>query len=247
MNPGAGCGGREPARHLLAFSTVNAMARRDSNRMVGRTEVSNMQLISIQFLAPVLTAVLLLAGCNSAAISDENTRLRREHLELTNQVAALKAAAERRDSQIAALAKQATLPKPAVEGVKLADLPVVSKLEFGGYSGGFDSNGDGTDDTVRVYLQPLDQRGRFYPAVGKAVLQVVAIDADKPPVEVAKREYDPKAFDDAYVAGFTGTHFTLETKMKSIPAGVITIKVTFTDGQTGAVLTQQLAAKLKLK
>ncbi len=191
--------------------------------------------------------MLLLSGCNSAAISDENTRLRREHFELTNQVAALKADAQRRETQINALSTQASLPKPAVDGVKLADLPVVTKLEFGTYSGGFDSDGDGIDDTVRVYLQPLDQRGRFYPAVGKAVLQVVAIEADKPPVEVGRRDYDPKAFDNAYVAGFTGTHFTLETKLKSVPAGEVTIKVTFTDGETGATISQQLAAKLKAK
>jgi len=191
--------------------------------------------------------MLLLSGCNSAAISDENTRLRREHFELTNQVAALKADSQRRETQINALSTQASLPKPAVDGVKLADLPVVTKLEFGTYSGGFDSDGDGIDDTVRVYLQPLDQRGRFYPAVGKAVLQVVAIEADKPPVEVGRRDYDPKAFDNAYVAGFTGTHFTLETKLKSVPAGEVTIKVTFTDGETGATISQQLAAKLKAK
>lgn len=203
---------------------------------------------SSRFQLAVLSLTLFsLTGCNSAAISEENTRLRREHFELTQQVAALKADAQRRETQINALSNQASLSKPAVEGVKLADLPVVTKLEFGTYSGGFDSNGDGSDDTVRIYLQPLDQRGRFYPAVGKAVLQVVVIEAEKPPVELARREYDPKAFDNAYVAGFTGTHFTLETKLARIPAGEVTIKVTFTDGATGATLSQQMAAKLKAK
>ncbi len=197
-------------------------------------------------LAGVL-AIASISGCNSAAISEENTRLRREHYELTQQVAALKVEAQRRETQINALSHQASLTRPAVDGVNLADLPVVTKLEFGAYSGGFDGNGDGADDTVRIYLQPLDQRGRFYPAVGKAVLQVVVIDADKPPVELARREYDPKAFDNAYVSGFTGTHFTLETKLASIPAGEVTIKVTFTDGATGATLSQQMAAKLKAK
>ncbi len=195
----------------------------------------------------MVVALASLTGCNSAAISEENTRLRREHYELTTEVASLKEAAQRRETQINALNQQATLPKPVVEGVKLADLPVVTKLAFGTYSGGYDSDGDGADDTVRVYLQPLDQRGRFYPAVGKAVLQVVVIEADKPPVEIARRDYDPKAFDNAYVAGFTGTHFTLEAKLTSVPAGEVTIKVTYTDGQTGAVLTRQLATKLKQK
>ena len=186
-------------------------------------------------------------GCNSAAISDENSRLRREHLELTTQVAALKAEAQRRETQINALSNQATLTKPAVEGVKLADLPVVTKLEFGAYSGAFDSDGDGSDDTVRIYLQPLDQRGRFFPAVGKAVLQVVAIEPSKAPTEIARREYDPKAFDAAYVAGFTGTHFTLEAKLNATTAKEVTIKVTFTDGQTGAAMSHQMAAKIKTK
>lgn len=200
--------------------------------------------LAVLSLSLILTS---LPGCNSAAISEENTRLRREHLELTTQVAALKAEAQRRETQINALSNQATLTKPAVEGVKLADLPVVTKLEFGAYSGGFDSNGDGGDDTVRIYLQPLDQRGRFFPAVGKAVLQVVTIEPNNAPTEIARREYDAKAFDNAYVAGFTGTHFTLEAKLTSAAAQDVTIKVTFTDGQTGAVLTQQMSAKIKAK
>jgi len=195
----------------------------------------------------IVAMALSLSGCNAGAISDENTRLRRENYELTEQLTAMKADVERRQAQIAALEKQATLPKPAIDGVKLADLPVVTKLEFGGYSGVYDSNGDGGDDTVRVYLQPLDQRGRFYPAVGKAVLQAVSIEAGKPPVEVATREFSVKDLDAAYVAGFTGTHFTLETKLPANPPKELTIKVTYTDGQTGAVLTQQMNTKVKAK
>jgi len=190
---------------------------------------------------------VLLAGCNAGAISDENTRLRRENHDQAQELAALKADVERRQAQIAALEKQATLPKPAIDGVRLADLPVVTKLEFGGYSGVYDSNGDGGDDTVRVYVRPIDQRGRFYPAVGKAVLQAVAIEAGKPPVDVAVREFSPKELDAAYVEGFTGSHFTLETKLPASPPAELTIKVTFTDAQTGAVLTQQMNTKVKGK
>ena len=189
-----------------------------------------------------------LVACGSTSVSDENARLRRQNLELNEKVKALEGEILGRDGQIAALQAKIKSPGPAVEGVKASDFPVVSKLAFGGYSGAFDSDGDGRIDTVRVYLHTLDQNGRFYPAVGKAVLQVVRLDADQPPKQLARKAFDAKAFSNAYVSGFTGTHFTLEVKLEPALArdmSEITIQVTYTDAATGAALNQQMVAKLQ--
>ncbi len=194
----------------------------------------------IVFLALLSTC---LPGCGSSArISEENTRLRRENYDLAQKVAQLEENAKLRDAQFAALEQK--LNAHPVEGVRVSDLPVVSKIDFGTHSGIFDSNGDGTLDTARVYLHTLDQRGRFLPAAGKAVMQVVLIDASAGAKEIARAAFDPKAFDAAYVSGFTGTHFTLEAAISpALPKQTkdATIKVTFTDAATGASFTQQTA------
>ena len=187
--------------------------------------------------------LLALSGCGAARVSEENTRLRRENYDLAQKVTQLEESAKLRDAQFAAL-EQKYNAHPAVEGVRAGDLPVVSKIDFGSHSGIFDSNGDGTLDTARVYLHTLDQRGRFLPAAGKAVMQVVLIDASAGVKEIARAAFDPKAFESAYVSGITGTHFTLETAISpALPRQTkdVTIKVTFTDAATGASFTQQTA------
>ncbi len=191
----------------------------------------------------VFGVFLALIGCGSSArISDENTRLRRENYDLLQKVTQLEESAKRRDAQFAAL-EQKLNAHPAVEGVRVSDLPVVSKIGFGAHSGVFDSNGDGTIDTARVYRHTLEHRGRFLPAAGTAVMLVVQIDATTGVKEIARREFNAKAFEAAYVSGITGTHFTLEAEIKpALPKGTkdVTIKVTFTDGATGASFAEQM-------
>ncbi|MEX2215049.1 MAG: hypothetical protein WD768_13020 [Phycisphaeraceae bacterium] len=206
-------------------------------------------LKSCALIVTTCIALASLAACNSSGrISEENSRLRRENLELTEKAAQLVREIELRDGQIKALAAKGQSPGPAVEGVKPADLPVVSKLSFGAYSGAFDSDGNGSTDTVRIYLLTLDQHGRFYPAIGKAVVQVVSIETDQPPRQIVRKTFDAKAFGEAYVSGFTGTHFTLELKLESaLPKDVkeLTIKVTYTDAATGAALGQQMVSAVR--
>jgi hypothetical protein len=82
--------------------------------------------------------------------------------------------------------------------------------------------------------------------VGKAALQVVRIDATEGVKELARRDYDVKAFDEAFVSGLTGTHFTLEAQIHPpLPTAKadVTIKVTFTDAATGATFTHQMGRR----
>ena len=190
---------------------------------------------------------VLPACANIGRIQDENSRLRRENHELKAQVARQQERIGRLQGQIAALEKKIETPSPALPDVQRSDLTVVSAIELGKYSGAYDSDGDGSLDEARVYLHTLDQHGRFVPAVGRAVMQVVAIRASGP-VELGKQVFEPKAFTDAYVSGLAGTHFTLEAKLPTPPpaeADDLTIKVTFTDAATGASFSKQMVQKLR--
>lgn len=205
-------------------------------------------VIRLVFCAIAIAVTVSVAGCGSSSVSQENRDLRRENLKLADQLESHQQSITQLQGQLDALNSKINSPAPALAGVKKTDLPVVSRIEFGKFTGAFDTTGDGTNDTVRVYLHLLDQRGRFLPAVGKAVLQVVTIETDSPPKQIGHKVYEPKAFTACYVAGLTGTHFTLElAPVKSLQKGAseVTIKVTYTDAVTGATFTKQIASKFK--
>jgi hypothetical protein len=198
--------------------------------------------------APLVLLALLLTACagpDPAKISAESDRLRKENLDLSRQVDELKTKTDLQQAQINTL-QQRLETKSKVEGVAPADVPAAVTLRFDRYSGFYDTDGDGQPDTLRVYLETLDQRGRFVPVAGRAVLQAVVITPDQPPAVLAQRDFEPAQFDQAYRTGFTGTHYTLEAKLAApLPSGVneATVKVTVTDAATGAVLSQQQAMK----
>lgn len=198
----------------------------------------------------IAAACLALTGCNAGRVSEENSRLRRENMALSGQVEASKSQVERLRGQIQALQAKVDTPGPALPDVQASDLPVVTKITFGKYSGVMDTDGDGADDVVRVYVHTLDQHGRFLPAVGRAIVQVVTIEPDAAPRQLARAVFEPKQFTAAYRSGFTGTHYTLEAKLDpplAKDAGDVTIKVTFTDAATGAAFMAQLLDGRKAK
>lgn len=185
----------------------------------------------------------VLAGCQIGPRNflNENDRLREENLKLSREVEKLQAQLELRVGEIATLRQQsqAATTQPALEG---AQPPVLAKLVIGRLSGPVDTDGDGRNDLIRVYLSPLDQQGRLLPTAGAAQLQAVAIPAEGEPFVVADRQYDAKAFDAAWRSNFTGSHYTLELPLPSQPPqGVseLTVKVTLTEATTGATLSVQ--------
>ncbi len=195
----------------------------------------------------VLVVTLLIPGCNAGRISDENTRLRREHLELTEQLADQRARYDRLKAQTDALAARQNQTAPAVPGVKPSDIPVATRITLGRYSGALDEDGDGKDDTIRLYVLTEDQKGRFIPVAGRAVVQVVVIEPNEAVRELARKTYDPKALDEAFTSGLTGTHYTFELSVAPAEGTAnreVTVKVTLVDAATGASMAAQTVVEL---
>lgn len=191
----------------------------------------------------IRTFALILLLCFSAAcgrstpgpVSRENDRLRRENLELSRQVESLRTAIERRDAELLEI-ERSQGRGTTVQGAQPLRL---TGLEFSRYSGPIDTDGDGVDDIVRIYLKPLDQHDRVMSVAGEARLQLAVIDGPDARV-VAEKRYAPADFDAAFRSGFTGTHFTLEV---DLPANLdaVVAKLIFTDAATGLTLTEQQA------
>lgn len=187
--------------------------------------------------------LLLLAGCGRKNFLNENDKLREQNLKLTQQVEDLNRQLELRLGEIQTLRAQSA----GERAIKDADPPVLARLAFARFTGAIDTNGDGKDDLIRIYLTPLDQRGRMFPVAGRLKVQAVAIQDDAPPALLAARTYEPAEFDSAYRANFTGYHFTIELPLPDSLDPALTsttVKVSFTEALTGAVHSEEKVIKL---
>jgi hypothetical protein len=193
----------------------------------------------------VLTATLGLGGCGGPKnFVNDNDRLREENLKLKQQVGELNEQVELRQSEVQALRQQSA----GERSIKDANPPVLVKIAFNRYSGAVDTNSDGRDDLIRIYLTTLDHRDRLLPVAGRLKLQVVTIHDDKAPELLAERTWEPDEFDNAYRSSFTGYHYTLELGLpESMEPTInsVVVKATFTEAVTGHVLTEEQVVPVK--
>ncbi|MEZ6193013.1 MAG: hypothetical protein R3C45_17210 [Phycisphaerales bacterium] len=196
---------------------------------------------------PVILSTLLcslLSGCGPKNFVNENDKLREQNLKLTQQVDELNKQMELRLGEIETLRAQSA----GERAIKEADPPVLAKIEFARYSSAVDTNADGKDDLIRVYLTPLDHKGRMLPVSGRLKIQAVTLQDDAPPALLAARTYEPDEFDAAYRANFTGYHYTIELPLPESldPATTsATVKITFTEAVTGAEHSEEKIIKIK--
>lgn len=197
--------------------------------------------------AVVGLCALALAGCHAAPRNflNDNDQLRRENLELREKVEQLQKKIDLRLAEIQSLEQRIkTASPPAVAGAKV---PQAVKIAMDRYSGPIDTNHDGIDDAVRVYLLTQDGEGRFIPVAGRAVVQVVAIEPGRPPALLVEKTFEPNELDAAYRSGLTGTHYTLEVPLVLPPPKGLrqaTVKATLTDAASGAQLIAEQAFPL---
>lgn len=171
--------------------------------------------------------------------------LRDNNNALQKEVAALQKNIDQRLAEIETLQQQVQGAMP-LAGVTAAR---VVKLGFGRYSSAVDTDGDKRDDLIKLYVQPMDQQGRFLPATGEATIQAILLRADNQPLPLGQVALSPQAWDKAYRTGLTGTHFSVElplagtdsTALNTLKKGVhqITVVVKFTDAATGASISHQ--------
>ena len=184
-----------------------------------------------------LLATLTACGPSTGTLSQQNDELRRQNLELKQEVDELSRRIQGRLEQLRAMESQ-----PGVAAAQAADRPTLTSIAFAKFSGVADDDGDGQRDTARVYIKTLDQRGRFLPVTGSATLKAVRIPDEGQPIVLAERRWGRDAWEQAFHTGFAGTHYTLEAELQQTPqdAGPVTIQVTVTDAATGASFTEQL-------
>ncbi|MGH7242415.1 MAG: hypothetical protein ACREJD_03235 [Phycisphaerales bacterium] len=192
---------------------------------------------------------VLLAGCRTQG-ETSGDMLRKQNLELQNQVAQLeKDASELRAklSELVGGAGSATKSPEVAEAT-----PRVAAIEIDFLSGPtVDSSAPPQSDrsrTVAVYIKPLDGRGRFVQATGKLTVEVSRLASLTPPAstsaspdaparQLASKSLEPLQLRDAYRSGFTGTYYVVELPIPATdlqPPGQILLRAHFSDAITGA-------------
>ncbi len=203
---------------------------------------------ALRRLPGLLILACLLPSCVPERVGGDRSpdevihELRREKASLTDAVGDLERRIESWLAQIAELEGRLADGAVAVEGVTPGDLPRLVQLRFGRYSAAVDSDDDGRDDQIRLFVLTLDQKERFIPVAGRADIQAVEILTDVVPFVVASRALTPDELDRAYRSSFMGTHYRLDLPLPAdlaTAARSVTVKVSFTDGATGSTVSHE--------
>ena len=194
-------------------------------------------------LAALLALTVLgTAGCrlggSGKSFVNENDTLRAENLELSRAIDAFQDRMQLLDAELSELRRdrQGDAPLPG------AIPPVLAALKFARYTGPIDTNGDGADDRVMLYIQPVDQLGRTRIVAARLNVQAVSLRADMPPQVLADRTYEPPEFDERWRTGLTGDHYSVEVDLPADLAGDVkslTVQLTLTEAGTGVVVEAQ--------
>ena len=228
------------------MGTGSAPARRiDAERGSHKMRVPALLKATSLFLP---AALLVLPSCVPSRVGGDRApdqvihELRREKVELARAVDDLEKQIESRLAQIGELEGLLAEGKVSVAGVAPGDLPRVVHMRFGRYSAAVDSDDDGQDDLIRLFVRTLDQKGRFLPVAGRADIQAVQILPGAVPVLVAGRTLAPPELDQAYRSSFMGTHYRLDLPLPADAARTrrqVTVKVSITDAASGATISQE--------
>ncbi len=198
--------------------------------------------------AVAAAAAVLSCACGPGNFANTNDDLRRENLQLQREVEALATRLEHEvQAQRVLLGRAAGASGELPEGVRP---PVLVQVTMDRYGSAVDTDGDGLDDLVRLYVYPRDQQDRMLPTAGTLTARVIDLGGDAPAV-LGETRLDPAAFDTAYRDGFTGPYYRVEVPLASLaglPAGQrpaeVTAAVSLAPAAGGPALTAQRVFEL---
>jgi hypothetical protein len=192
-------------------------------------------------------ALWLIGGCQAGPRNflNENDRLRAENLDLRQQVEQLTRQRDALLRSVAALqqAETAELPWPSE-----LPPPRCAQLELGGLSGPIDTDNDGVNDALRVYLRTLDARGRFVLTIADVQITVARIPAGEAAETLTTVSLTPEQFDEAYRSGLGGTHYSLTVPLPTIieaPPAEVSVSIAVRDRLTGRTISTVKTIELR--
>jgi hypothetical protein len=136
-----------------------------------------------------------------------------------------------------------TPPSKLPTGAGVMPLYRLREIQVSRYTGFYDKDGSGTPDKLIVYVEPVDMAGDVVKAAGVVDVQLWDLSKDPNQALLASWHVGPEDLFKVWLTTLLTVNYRL---VFDRPAGLpedrsLTVKVTFTDGLTGQVLTQQRA------
>ena len=187
-------------------------------------------------------------GGDGQTLAQHNDDLRREKLALRKELDQAEQKMQGLAQELEAYRKQNQQSANEAPGFENARPPILSDLDFARYTGPVDTDRDGVDDELRLYVRPVDQMGRMLVVAGSINIQLLDLQAEQPPKVIDEQTVSPEALDDAYRTGLTGDHYSLKVKLPLDRLGEvdhITVLTTLTQAETGRTVDRQERFNLK--
>jgi hypothetical protein len=136
-----------------------------------------------------------------------------------------------------------TPPSKLPAGAGVVALYRLREVNVSRYTGFYDKDGHGTLDKLIVYVEPVDTAGDVVKAAGVVEVELWDLSKDPSKALLASWHVGPEDLFKMWLTTLLAVNYRL---VFDRPAGVaedrsLTVKVTFTDGLTGQVITQQRA------
>jgi len=200
-----------------------------------------------------LPILLCLSACTiggSTGVGVENNRLRDELAAAKAQITQLSA---QRDELTTKLALFERARAGAIPFDILSAMPAPAGIRIGSLSGIHPADRATPATRVDLYIEPFDGRDRFIQIVGTLSVEIDALApvADRtPPRSLASVTLTPSQVRDAYRAGFTGTHYSVELTLNTplnTREGSLAMRVRFNDAISGREFKAERVVDLSTK
>jgi hypothetical protein len=173
------------------------------------------------------------ASKKQAALQKDNEQCRREKNELEDQASQLRG--------------QVDVLRGFGAG-RLEQLIYPVKAEFGRFTRGYDTDGDGVDDGVIVYLELSDRTGDAIKAAGRVEIEMWDLAASPEQSRLGQWKYAIDELPQYWLAGMMANHYRFELKwpdQRHPEHKNLTVKARFYCALTGKVLESQRMVEIK--
>ena len=185
-----------------------------------------------------LFAAVLLTGCGGGnnVLWDDIETLKKDNADLSTQVQSL----QMENSQ---LAEQAGTLSGLDKNIRLQDLDTLDKIRLNKRTGLYDTDENGTKETLIVYVEPLDTAQDFIKAIGTVNVELWNLNTDAADAKLADWTLEPTETQKLWGGNVFTSYYRLPFEIADILSGQekeLTVKVTFMDFLSGKVLRDQI-------
>lgn len=230
--------------------TENIKRTRKANKpLIGpyKLQSTNLTKYYIYIIAVGVIIGSYLTGCSTILKDKEDSKtclrerekLLKENHTLKEKLADLTYALELKEKQLANItAKQ-----------DLTYLPKIVELKLGRLTGPIDKDNDGFDDTIVVYIKPLDSDGDPIKVTGSATIKLVSLEGKNPRI-LSEITLGPEELHKMWINGLMSSYYKVYCPLKKQDSKRITtliVYVNFTELSTGREFAAEKLCKVNLQ